>query len=406
MRAKLYLLLISTLTLNLPSSGQISVVKSEYKGREAYALQNSNMRITMLSGGAYIAEIRLLFPDGSESVNPMFNPHYRTIDPDDYQPDSHRDLYGLGRNAKLMAGYMGHYLCFPYFGGSLSESEEQLGYSTHGEAFTVKYQVVEEQEEDGAKLTATAILPMTKFQVSRTLSLMPGQSVVLVEEEIENQQPFERPYHYVQHVTFGKPFVAFSKTRVDAPVSRIAFSAKQEDQSSLNQVEWPIVKVENGESIDAGLFSSDKGEGLYRAWLMDPDRLYSWFTMYNADLNLLVGYIFSKEENPWIGDWHENHRSQVLPRNGKTVAWGLEVGTTPFGSGISSIEQEPVFDTETYRLIGARERKKQSYLIFITAIDQVFRGVEELELEEGSIIISEKGSGRKMRLANAFGPPR
>jgi hypothetical protein len=364
------------------------------------------MRVTMLSGGAYIADLRILFPDGKESVNPMFNPHYQTIDPHDYQPDTHQDLYGLGRNAKLMAGYMGHYLCFPYFGGSISESEEKLGYSTHGEAFTVKYQIEEKTAGDGATVKASAVLPMTKFSVSRTLSLLPDQSVVLVEEEIENLEPFQRPYHYVQHVTFGKPFIEYGQTRVDAPVSRIAYSSDHDDPANLNTVNWPMVSSAEEEETDAGVFSSDKGEGLYRAWFMEPDRKHTWFTMYNPDLKLLVGYVFSKTENPWIGDWQENQRSQVLPRNGKTVAWGLEVGTTPFGSGISSIEQDPVFDTETYRTIGAKDRKKQSYLMFIMEIDQGFQGVQKLELVEDAIIISEKGSGRQIRLANGFGPPR
>jgi hypothetical protein len=111
---------------------QVLVTESTFEGRESYTLKNSQMRITMLTGGAYITELRLLSPKLQESINPMFIPHNRTIDPHTYTPEKHQHLYGLGRNAKLMAGYMGHYLCFPYFGGGLTEDEEELGYSTHG----------------------------------------------------------------------------------------------------------------------------------------------------------------------------------------------------------------------------------------------------------------------------------
>ena len=136
---------------------------------------------------------------------------------------------------------------------------------------------------------------------------------------------------------------------------------------------------------------------------MDPDRDYTWLTIYNPDLKLLVGYIFPKEENPWIGDWQENQRARALPRNGKTVAWGLEVGTTPFGSSIKqTIDRGPVFDTETYRWIGAKEEKVQSYLIFLLEIDQGFKGVKELEMEKGAIILTEKESETQINIASAF----
>ena len=401
-RAVLFFISISATISIHTVSGQVSVTKSEFLGRESYTLQNNSMRISMLTGGGYIAEVRLLSSEGQESVNPMFMPHYKTIDPHNYNPESHQDLYGLGKNAKLMAGYMGHYLCFPYFGGAVPSVEEELGYSTHGEAYTVKYEVEQKKEDDGAVLTASAELPLTKYAINRSLTLLPGQSVVLVEEVVENLETFDRPYHWVQHVTFGKPFIEYGKTMVDAPVSRIAFSPKNDDPSNLNTVQWPIVRTEAGDNINAGVFSSDKGEGGYRALLMDPEREYSWFTMYNIDLNLLVGYIFSKDENPWIGDWQENQRSQSLPRNGKTVAWGLEVGTTPFGGGIKSIEQEKVFDTKTYGWIGAKEKKKQSYLIFLLEINESFKGVKDLKLEQGAIILVEKESAKQIPVAHGF----
>ena len=400
---KIQIILISAFLSIHAAYGQVSVVKTEFEGREAYALQNSRMRISMLSGGGYIAELSLFSSQGKELVNPLFIPHYKTIDPHEYSSEQHSDLYSSGRSARLMAGYMGHYLCFPYFGDEFSGSEEKLGYSTHGEAYTVKYEVEEKMEDDGAVLTASAVLPLTKYAINRSFTLLPGQSVILVEEAFENLEAFDRPYQWVQHITFGKPFIEYGKTYVDAPVSRIAFSQQKDDPLNLNTVQWPTVRTEEGSAINAGVFDSDKGQGGYRAWLMDPERDYTWLTLYNQDLNLLVGYIFPKEENPWIGDWKENQRARALPRNGQTVAWGLEVGTTPFGSGIrQSIERDAVFDTETYKWIGAREKMEQSYLIFLLEIAKGFKGVKELEMEKGAIILTEKESGKKIRIANSF----
>ncbi len=386
-------------------SGQVSVNLSEFEGREAYSLQNSKLRISLLSGGAYIAELRLLTPDGKESVNPLFIPHYQTIDPHTYRPDLHKHLYGSGNGAKLMAGYMGHYLCFPYFGDMKDENEDQPGYPTHGEAYTVKYEVTEKMEDRIAVLRASAMLPLTQYSINRSLTLLPGSPVVLVEEVIENLEPFDRFYQWVQHITFGGPFLEYGNTFVDAPVSRIAFSPREDDPLNSNTVEWPDVRTAGGEKIKAGVFYSNKGEGGYRAWLMDAERQYTWLSVYNRDENLLVGYIFPKDQNPWIGDWQENQHARGFPRNGLTVAWGLEVGTTAFAAKKEQgYDRGPVFGTETCKRIGAKEKKEQSYLIFLQEIDENFRGVADLKLEKGAIILTEKESAKHIRIVHDFNP--
>ena len=384
-------------------SGQVSLEKTEFEGREAYALENDRMRLSMLSGGGYVAELCLFSTPGNESVNPLFIPHYKTIDPHTFKPEIHGDLYGSGKNARLMAGYMGHFLCFPYFGDGFSESEEKLGYSTHGEAYGVKYKVEEKVRKDAAVLTASAMLPMTKYFIQRSFTLLPGQTVLLVEESIENLESFDRAYHRVQHITFGKPFVEYGKTFVDAPVSRIAYSGQEDDPLNVNTVQWPMVSTEDEYSKNAGIFDSDKGQGGYCAWLMDPEREYTWFTIYNKELKLLVGYIFPRDDNSWIGDWQENQHARALPRNRKTVAWGLEVGTTPFGSGLKrSIDRGPLFDTETYKWIGAKEKKEQSYLIFMLEIEKSFRGVQGLEMEKGDILLIERETENHIRIAHGY----
>ena len=206
MKVKVCFMLIGVFTYMQPVYSQVTGTLSTFEGREGYTLKNSQMRITILTGGAYIAELGLLSPEAQQSINPLFIPHYRTIDPHTYTPEKHQQFYGIGRNAKLMAGYMGHYLCFPYFGGGLTEDEEKQGYSTHGEAYTVQYEIQEKTQKDGASVTVSATLPMSNYAVSRTLSLMSGQSVVLVDETMENLEDFERPYHYVQHVNFWEAF--------------------------------------------------------------------------------------------------------------------------------------------------------------------------------------------------------
>lgn len=399
------LFMLISVCFSLPKvSGQVSVTKTKFHGRDAYALENDRMRLSVLTGGGYIAEARLKSSDGKEMINPMRVPHYQTIDPQDYNPMKHDSLYGVRGDRILMAGYMGHFLCFPYLGGTNSKFEQELGFGAHGEAVYVKWDI-EQRASDGHKagILSSANLPLSRYHVSRNLTMYNGHPVVLVEEEIENLEGFDRPYQWVQHITFGNPFIDFGKTFVDAPVSRIAFNENKDDSSNINTVQWPMVKTITGNSFDVGLFNTDKEEGFYRAWFMDPERTHTWFTMYNKEFSLLIGYIFSKEENPWIGDWQENGFKKHAPWDGKAVAWGLEVGTSPFTSGVKrSIERGPIFETRTYRWIGAKEKKKQSYMIFLLEIDDNFKGVEELKLEEGAIVLIENETAKQIRIASNF----
>lgn len=383
-----------------------TVSTAELHGRSAYALGNGIIQVSMLSGGGYIGEMRFLSSDPKKAVNPLRVPHYQTIDPQDYVPALHDQLYGSGSDRKLMAGYMGQYLCFPYFGGANSPGEEKLGFSKHGEAIGVKWEIEPVMAADGtARIAASADLPLTHYKVRRTIALSPGQSVVRVDEEVENLEGFDRPYQWSQHLTFGDPFLASNQTFADAPVAKIAFSDNRDEEKFDGAVAWPLATNPAGHSFDASVFGVGKGEGAYRSWLMDPARTHTWVTLYNREYHVLIGYVFSKAANPWIVDWQENCRVKQRPWNGQVVARALVVGTSPFGTGVKrSIQRGSIFDTPTVDWIGAYETRRQSYLIFLAEIDAGFKGVERLLIEDGSITLIERGTGRQIRV-DAGGKP-
>ena len=385
-------------------SGQTSVSKTELHGREAFRLENDKIQVSMLTGGGYIGEVRLKSPDTNKSINPMRVPHYKTIDPQDYNPEQHDVPYGGAGDRKVMASYMGHFLCFPYLGGTNSKFERDIGYEAHGEAAIVRWNIEGKQAEDNkASIVASTNLKMSKYRINRRLTLAKDQMVVLVEEEVENLETFDRPYQWVQHVTFGGPFVDYNKNFVDAPVANYIFDADQNNPDNNNTVEWPMVKMQDGTSFDAGIFSKDTGEGDYNAWLLDPNRKHSWFIMYNSEYNVLIGYVFPKEDYPWIGDWQENGFKKHMPWDGKAVARGILIGTSPFTSGVKrSIERGPILDIETYAWIGAHQNKKQSYLIFITEINEGYKGVSELTVDNGAITLTETETGKQKKIAHDF----
>jgi hypothetical protein len=135
---------------------------------------------------------------------------------------------------------------------------------------------------------------------------------------------------------------------------------------------------------------------------MDPSREKSYFTMYNPNYRVLIGYIWHTKDFPWMGDWQENHRVSQPPWNGQVAARGMEFGTTPFGGPMKDVVAEgSLFGVPMFRWIGGRERLTARYVAFLTEIPEGFRGVGNLQVNEGAIEITERETGNVLSIKSA-----
>jgi hypothetical protein len=292
-----------------------------------------------------------------------------------------------------MAAYMGHFLCFPQYGPP-TEDEVRNNYNNHGEAILVEWKPVRTVKEgDRVSFRYGADLPQTQFRVEREITLAAGESVFHVEESIENLASFDRPVNWVQHVTFGPPFVEAGRNYLDAPV------VQAELQGSPGGVSWPEAVLASGERADLRQFEPKAHSGRYHALLLDRSRPWSYFTAYHTGYPVLIGHLFAGAENPWIGDWQENQRVTQVPWNGKVVARGVDWGTTPYAEGLrKSVERSQLFGVPAYRWIGGRQRVTQRYMIFLAEAPAGYRGTTDVRREEGFVRITEHGTGRVIEL--------
>ncbi len=261
----------------------------EYLGREAYQWENDLLRVTVLAGGGHVAEI---FHKG-KSLNPLWTPPWKTIDPQTYTPAKHPQ-YGAGPEAKLLSGIAGHNWCVDFFGPP-SEEEAAAGYAVHGEASVVRY--------DEA-LRAT--LPLSQLRVERGIEL-DGNRVHFT-EEVENLLAFDRHIAWQEHVTLGPPFLERGVTMLEAGILR---SAKLNE----GEFEW------KDKRYPAAMHSSD----LHTHLLTKGEVKVS-----NPRLGLSIGYEWNLQDFPWLAIWEENHGRTHAPWNGRTMTWGIEFGASPY----------------------------------------------------------------------------
>jgi hypothetical protein len=350
-----------------------------YGERKHVFLENDRVRLTLLPGGGHLAAVTLK----SNGVNALWDPPWDTIEPSAFDPRQHPQ-FGNGPESRLLAGIVGHNLCFDFFGPP-SDAEAAAGLTVHGEASVADWDV----SAAPAELRAVVELPGAGMRVERTLRLNPRSQVVVINECAENLTAVDRPVGWTQHVTLGPPFLAKGKTMVHMPATRSKVLAEKfapgHDRFRRGaEFDWPIAPLASGGSADLRVTVDTAVSGAYTAHLMSRAVEHAYFTAYNPDLKTVFGYIWRRADFPWLGIWEENHSRKQPPWDGKTFTRGMEFGVSPFPEPRRAmVERGSLFGERGFRWIPARSRVMIEYGLFIAEAE---RPLEAVEWAEGGLI--------------------
>jgi len=335
---------------------------SHFRGRRAAAIENGDLRVTVLEEGGHIAEVF----DKATNVSPLWAPEWRSIEPSTFAASKHRE-YGDGVDASLLAGIMGHNLCLDIFGGPSAE-EAAAGLTAHGEASVVRYQL----DRAATSLRVEAHLPLAQLRIEREIELR--HRSVRIREAVENLSSCDRPVGWTQHVTLGPPFLEKGSTafRASATRSKVHAGDFGVDDYLIDGAEfmWPFAPGTNGETVDMQVFTNRRSSSAFTTHLMDPQREDAFFVAFSPATRLAFGYVWNRSDFPWMGIWEENYSRTAPPWNGKTLTRGLEFGVSPFPeSRRQMIDRGRLFDVPTYRWIPARTAVTVEYWIVLQTAD-------------------------------------
>jgi len=339
-------------------------VSHQYRGRRAAGVENDHVRVTVLEEGGHIAEMF----DKRSGVNPLWTPPWKSIEPSTYVRATHAE-YGTGSDAKLLAGIMGHNVCVDIFGGP-SEDEAAAGLTPHGDASVVRYELA----VTGQAMSMRALLPLAELRIERRLELR-GRAV-RIRETIENLTACDRPIGWTEHVTLGPPFLekGLTEFRASATRSKVFEHAFGDNDYLLAGAafEWPFAPRVDGGTADLRRFTSATASSAYTAHLMDAAREDAFFVAFSATARLAFGYVWKRQDFPWLGIWEENHSRRHAPWNGVTLTRGMEFGASPMPeSRREMIDRGRLFDVPTYRWIPAKGRVEVEYWAIVRDADAV-----------------------------------
>lgn len=286
--------------------------------------------------------------------------------------------------------FQGHFLCLGRW-GEPSAGEAKAGVSNHGQFTNIAWTSTNSGNDLSIKMSATA--PLEGLQILRSLKLDPNQAVFAVEEKVTNINPLGRPYNIVQHPTLSSPFLN-RNTMVSCSAS-VGFKQPLTGRIDVRPTEWPWASSENGKMYS--LESPQLPESAVYSFIGNPNSPWSWITAYSPIHGLLLGYIWKREDYPWIHLWQHWEGEELKYR-------GIEFGTAgihrPFGEYMHSFPT--LFGVKTFEFLDAGAAIEKSYLAFLLDVGGQYKGVKNIELDEGKIIIHENDTFPNLQIDTSF----
>lgn len=377
--------------------------KTRWHGREAFVLANELVQLVTLTGGGHIAEFRFRERIGLPTLNPLWDPPWKTIEPYRYRPARHSARYGPAAIGRTLSGIAGHNLCLDFFGAP-SEEEARQGLSIHGEAPNLRWrkaQAVTGRRESRLKLTVR--LPVAGLRFEREISLRQGESVAYFRETVRNERRCDHFFHWTQHVTLAPPFLDAQASSVWVPAFKgrtypHGYEGKELLESSRD-FKWPYAPGVGGKLIDLERPFVRRGKGFVVTALLDPKKAIVYIAAINRNANLLFSYCFRRSDFPWAVTWEENRARSYPPWNGRCQARGLEFGSTPFPLlRREAFARGPLYGTPHFSIVPARGSCTAQYLSFLTRVPADFGELRDLRLARGEILLSDDRGRDRVRI--------
>jgi hypothetical protein len=353
-----------------------------------------------LTGGGHIARFQFMKGSGFPSINPLWLPPWKTIDPQTYTERSHGGHYGSRGEGQLLGGLAGHNICLDYFGAASAE-EVASGLSFHGEAPNRKWvpQSIKVNREY-AEIGLSVDLPASELRLTRQMKILPGESVVRFTEILENLKQGDHYYQWAEHVTLGSSFLTAKDGYVVLPAREgmtdpSGYDEGKELLARGRKFRWPIAPSATGGNVDLTRPFRRKGKGFVTSQLLQSDANgdKSFIAAVNSRLGLLIGYIFSRHDFPWVVLWEENKAIEAKPWDGRTVARGLEFSNTPFPCGRQKAILQGTFQgLPTLARIPCRAQRTVRFCAFLAELPQNFGKVESISAGPDTIRIIGRGA--------------
>jgi hypothetical protein len=348
---------------------------TQFEQQPALIIANDMLEATLSAQGG--ALVSLVLRADPENLSPLWNPI--------------RMARELGQASRSRTGSMGSFICVDGFGGT-SQEERAAGLPGHGEAQMQTFEIRNSAKNGKTgSITLHARLPLVQENFTRTFRMVDGENVIYVESELASEVAFDRPVSWAEHTTIGSPFLQSGVTLSSISGSRAQNrpyqgtgnpGAERRLASGVNFT-WPLAPGLDGKLTDLTAPPENAHYLDHATVLVDPALTLGWIATVNTAKHLIIGYMFKRDEYPWVQNWGN------FPENGK-FARGLEFSTQPYDeSRLLAVAKSGMFDAPTFRWLPAKSTLRSHFLLFYARTPDGFGKVTTVRLENGRITIED-----------------
>lgn len=276
----------------------------------------------------------------------------------------------------------GLFVCFDRLGHP-SDAEKARGVPFHGEATSVEWEVLAQfTDDDGNQhLKMRCTLPVAQMQLVREYCLFKDSAVCRITDRIKNLNTFVKHYNIVQHPSLAPPFLDESVV-VDCNGGRGFWNTRSFDDMPGTVMDWPQVAYE-GEVINLRRITD--GNSFVANYLCPDTASHGWGTVSNAGHGLMIGFVWPRENYPWIRIWRAFKQDSP-------AALGVEFGSTPLGGALEKIrEKGDLLGESTIEVLPPGKQSEKTFYLFLAPIGDDFRGVKEVMLDKSGLSMQEIG---------------
>jgi len=296
---------------------------------------------------------------------------------------------------------IGHFLALDGLGAP-SDEERTAGMPFHGEASKQVAKVIASQDSGPVRsVILRTVLPLVQETLTRTMEIVEGENVVYITSGLESGVAADRPISWAEHATIGPPFLEKGKTVVDMPARNCRVRPFKPGPIPGRLVyernfRWPMAPTNDNGQADLRLVPTDKNYLDLASCQMDPQRNLVFVTALHVDKHLLFGYVFRRQDYPWVMSWM-NYTGD------NRAARGMEFSTQPFDvSHQETVAMSLLFGTPTFRWLPAKAKIQTRFLLFYVRAPEGFARIDDVRLEGGKITIVDR-SGLRLVLSASRG---
>ena len=293
---------------------------------------------------------------------------------------------------------IGHFLALDGFGAP-SDPERAAGMPFHGEASKQVVRVIASQNSGPVRsIVLETLLPLVQETLTRTIEMLDGENVVYITSDLQSGLAADRPISWAEHATIGPPFLEKGKTVVDMPARNCRVRPFKPGPIPGRLVyerdfQWPLAPTNDNAPADLRLVPTGHDYLDLASCQMDPTRTLAFVTALHLDKHLLFGYVFRRQDYPWLMSWM-NYTGD------NRAARGMEFSTQPFDvSHQETVAMSPLFGTPTFRWLPARAKL---FLLFYVRAPDGFTRIDDVVLEAGKITVVDR-SGLRLVLPASRG---